>query len=234
MAIENYFNKVLSLKKIPPQKLVRLTTTRGDSIVKTPSGREVPLIYEDALSIKARSTFDGIGNPKSNTLMTILSSTTNGIIPSGQYALQNIQIWKSTEPLELSLSVKLEMLDSGYNDVVYPTQQLMKLCLPEIRNSGLSQKLGALIPPGPSLKEILTLSKSESQEDTDDILALENSLVNVSIGKFHFNNCIVTDVSPEFSSTLDEDDYPIEAQISLDIKTCMIATREMVDSIVSK
>lgn len=228
-----YFSGVLDISGIPSNKLVRITEG-GNAVATTPKNVEVPLLYDDTLSVKASSSFGGIGDPQGNNFLTLLSGCTGGAVPSGQFALQSVQVWQSTDPIVLDFKVKLEMLSSGKDEVVIPSLKLMKLCLPSISENSIGSALGLLVPPGPNLDTMLQLSGSSTLEGISDYLNFRNSgsLVEITVGKFTFSNCIVTEVTPEFSNMADEDGYPISAELNIEAQTAMIATKGMIDSLV--
>lgn len=224
-----YFNS-LDISNIPSNRIVRIETMGGKVVATNTKGVEVPLIYEDDFAIKAKSSFGAIGDPKSNSLLSILSNVSGGKVPSGQYALQQVQIWQNTDPLEFDFNVKIYMNDSAYGDVVYPINKLMQTCLPRIADNGIGRKLGALIPPGASLAQMLALSDTDAVGTANDV-ATEGTLYRITVGKFKIDNCVITGVEPTFTNSVDQMGYPVSADVTITARTTMICTKNMVSSI---
>ena len=210
-----------------------------------------PLLLDDEISIKASSKFGQLWEASPNNFLNLLSSATNGVIPSGQFALQGTQIWQSTDPLSMSLSLSLEMDTDPYTDVVAPTFILTQTCLPKINSSvkksldglveeHLNIKLKTLIPAGPNLQSIIKMMKSNS--DSADFLAGKDGLngtYNIRIGFVWLNNVIITRVEPTFSKTVSKSRskdgklFPIKSNISLELTTMEIATTDMISQTIS-
>ena len=98
---------------IPSYKLVKIKDNEGSIIGNT------PLILDDEFSIKVNSKYGQLWESSPNNLMNLISNSFN--IPSGQFALQGVQIWQSTDPLDINFTVNLEMDSDSYLDVVYPS-----------------------------------------------------------------------------------------------------------------
>lgn len=234
---------------IPSYKIVKITGANNSSVTG-----KIPLILEDELSIKVSSKYGELWEASPNNFMNLLSSSFG--LPSGQFALQGVQIWQSTDPIDLSITVKLEMDTDPYNDVIAPTVALMSTVLPtkgsmgeksQIGGLGFAQKaisnlkLKTLIPPGPNLQAIWsTISSEGMSDDMGNALANfdkgENGVYNVKIGYAYFNNVIIKNVEPSFSSEMSYSEsqmnyYPSSASLSLEMMTMEIATTDMMNTI---
>lgn len=235
---------------IPPYKIVKIMGSDGTSVTGS-----IPLIMEDELSIKISSKYGELWEASPNNFMNLLSNSFG--VPSGQFALQGVQIWQSTDPIDLSITVSLEMDSDSYNDVIVPTIALMNTALPEKGGSaeeaevnegsgGLKKafnnlKLKTLIPPGPNLQSIWKAISNE--ESTDGVISKTlakfgktRGVYNVKIGYYYFNNMIIKNVEPTFSSEMSWSQvkygyYPCSASLSIDMMTMEIATTNMVDNI---
>ena len=187
---------------------------------------EYLFLIDDGVSIKCSSKFGPLWQAQPNDLMNLLSSSFG--LPSGQFALQGAQIWKSTDPLSMSLTVTRYMDDDPYTDVITPTKMLMGKCLPvlgdrsnmstvtmtleQIANSMLGIKLLTLIPPGPNIQDLLSaMANTNSSGEYTGLLGLLTNRADltaktrgwdtIKIGNFAFDGCIITSVSPTFSKT---------------------------------
>ena len=235
---------------IPSYKLVKITGANNSSVTGN-----IPLILDDELSIKVSSKYGELWEASPNNFMNLLSSSFG--LPSGQFALQGVQIWQSTDPIELSITVKLEMDTDSYRDVIAPTIALMNTCLPTKGNNGAKTqmnekgnflvealtnlKLKTLIPPGPNLQAIWNaVSNGSANDAVNQALAHFNKGTNgvykVKIGYATFNNVIIKNVEPTFSSEMSYSGtqfnyYPVSASLSLEMMTMEIATTDMINTI---
>jgi len=207
----------------------------------TPKLKKVPdLIYTDETTIQVSSQYGNLINIKGSNLLTLLSGATNGVIPSAQFGLQGLQVWESTEPLEFSLSVELHMKNSGTDDVLIPALALSKVALPSYKG-GDSKKGMMLIPPGPDLKDVLSLvgasigvdalfSGGREKKEAKD----GGGMLSVKIGKFiTIPNVLITKAEPTFSKLLDEDGAPVSCKIQLSFKTMEVATTYMIEQLIN-
>lgn len=189
----------------------------------------IPLYIDGEISLKFSSRYESIYESEPNTLLTMLAGAIDKPI-SGQFAVQGAQIWKSTDPLEISVEAKLMMKNDGKKDVVEPALKLAELCLPSIGNKfGKLSKLTdvkakCLIPPGPNIQAIL------SEVKINGIIKGSRGTYDVQIGWLKLHNCIIKEASPTFSKTVDEDGFPISAEISISIITVSIPTKEVLES----
>lgn len=235
---------------IPPYKIVKITGADDSSVTG-----KIPLILEDELSIKVSSKYGELWEASPNNFMNLLSNSFG--LPSGQFALQGVQIWQSTDPIDLSITVSLEMDTDPYIDVIAPTIALMSTVLPTkgsmgeksqvggigkyLQNAMTNLKLKTLIPPGPNLQAIWsTISDKDMTDDIGNALANfdkgKNGVYNVKIGYAYFDNVIIKNVEPSFSSEMSYSEsqryyYPSSASLSLEMMTMEVATTDMMDNI---
>ena len=233
--------------EIPSYKIVKIIGADNSSVTGS-----IPLILEDELSIKVSSKYGELWEASPNNFMNLLSSSFG--LPSGQFALQGVQIWQSTDPIELSINASLEMDTDSYKDVIAPTVALMNTVLPskntksQIGEDGgflekaiTNLKLKTLIPPGPNLQAIW---RAVSNGDANDVVSKalahfkkgENGVYNVKIGYAYFNNVIIKNVEPSFSSEMSYSEsqmsyYPSRASLSLEMMTMEVATTDMMNNI---
>lgn len=235
---------------IPPYKVVKITDGNDTSVTGS-----IPLILDDSLSIAVKSKYGELWEASPNNFMNLLSSSFG--LPSGQFALQGVQIWQSTDPIDLSITVKLEMDTDPYLDVIAPTIALMSTSVPTKGNNGSKSqmdangnfltsaltnlKLKTLIPPGPNLQAIWsTVSAGSINGVASQALAHyskgTNGVYNVKIGYAYFNNVIIKNVEPTFSTEMSFSEtqlnyYPVSASLSLEMSTMEIATTDMLKTI---
>jgi len=234
---------------IPKEKLV--TIKEGETNI---IGR-IPLILDDDFSIKINSKYSDLWQGSSSGFLNLLSSSLG--MPSGQFALQGIQIWESTEPIEISITVKLEMDTDPYLDVINPTKVLMSKSAPKKGSSQVSSKIDpnsnmitktitnlklmTLIPPGPNMQAIARAmggNGNVSEEMSGFLKKFEGGkgVYTVDIGYAHFYSVIIKNVEPTFSKELaysmsQNKNYPSSASLSLELVTMEVATENMIDKI---
>ena len=230
---------------IPSYKLVKVYMANEDGTPRLVTQK--PLILDDDFSIKVNSKYGELWQSTPNELMTLLAGAFG--IPSGQFTLQGVQIWQSTDPISLSFDVELQMDTDPYEDVIVPTKDLMSLVLPkkskitiggQTANSNL--KLSTLIPPGPNVQAIVNLIKSDNKVADVASKLLEKfgtdsrGVYKVIVGYATFNNVIITSVEPTYSKEMvysesREKYYPSSATLSISISTMEMATTDMMDNI---
>jgi len=235
----------MDIFNIPKERKVVLKLEEGDLFeqlqksmprLKTP----VDLIFDDDVTLQFSSKYGNLINIKGSNLLTLLSGATNGLIPSGQFGIQGLQVWEETEPLEFQLTVELHMKRSGIDDVVIPALALSKVCLPSYKGGDDAQKGMSLIPPGPNMVDVLKMvgsaiglkdlfpSGREKKESTQG-----GGILTVEIGRYlTIPNVIVTKVEPTFSKTLDTDYAPVSCKIAITFRTTEVATTRMVTGII--
>ena len=227
------------INPIPRHRLVTITESGSSQSVIG----NIPLIIDDEVSIKVSSKFDELWQGSSNNLMTLLSGSFG--LPSGQFALQGMQIWKGTDPIKLSFSVHVEMDTNPIDDVINPVRLLMCIALPYYSDGstitrdseGLNDKLEkwiqehfnlklkTLIPPGPNLQTIITSMSDENKSKT-----IPNSY-DITLGWCKFRNMVLTSLDPKFSKDVcyvNNKPYPISAELSIEASTLEVATTNMI------
>lgn len=230
--------------EIPSYRLVEIYNHgETDTIITHKNSLQpIPLIMNDDFSIKIQSKYGQLWEASPNNFMNLLSSTFN--IPSGQFSLQGVQIWQSTDPIDISFTASLEMDTDPYYDVIEPTFILMQTCLPEeddfLKNStnGTIQKINenlklkTLIPPGPNVQAILK-SMNDDNSSTSKDKYKANGVFDVKIGFLRFNEVIITNVEPTFSKTYAESNaknslLPSKVDLSISMSTMKIPTTDMI------
>lgn len=209
------------------------------------------LYIDGEFDLKTSSNFNSLWKASSNSLLNIVSSsfTFGGkSLPSGQFAMQGVQVWESTEPLEFTISAHLYMNDDAFTDVVAPAMTLINLSLPTKKASVIGDENGnvkigtftinltTLIPPGPNIDAILRANGSTtSGVDLGDLKSTESKGVfTITIADYvTIPNVIIKGVDAQFSKILDEEGYPIECELSFEFRTLEIATTDMINNILS-
>lgn len=226
---------------IPSHKLVKIYM--ADNTLVTSK----PLILDDELSISVSSKFGELWQSSPNNFMNLLSSSFG--LPNGQFTLQGVQIWQSTDPINISMTLDVLMDDDPYEDVIVPTKSLMALVLPEKskmvlgnKESKNNLKLSTLIPPGPNLQGIVNSMKNNSKLASKASEFLENfsmgtrGVYKIIIGYATLNNVIITKCEPTYSKEMVYSNsrgkfYPSSASLSVDISTMEMATTDMISDI---
>lgn len=227
--------------EIPSYKLVKIYMANNTLVT------DKPLIMDDELSIKVSSKFGELWQSSPNNFMNLLSGSFG--LPNGQFTLQGVQIWQSTDPINITLPIEIQMDSDSYEDVMKPVRTLMNLVLPTKdemiigdETSNMNLKLSTLIPPGPNLQGILDSMKNSSKlaskasQFLADFKMGAKGVYKVVTGYATFNNVIITSVDPTFSKEMSWSDtkrgyFPCSATLSVEISTMEIATTDMIDNI---
>lgn len=219
---------------IPKHRLVKIYDSNDVDIANG-----VPLIFDDEFGFKVSSKYGQLWQGSSSNLQTLLASKG---IPSGQFALQGLQIWNSTDPIKLSFSVHVEMDTDPINEVLNPIKSIMCKVLPHYGNGQtvdtdiqtgfvekhFNLKLKTLVPPGPNIQTIVEEMSASSKH--------ASNTYTLKMGYFTFNNMVITGADPKFSKDVcyvSGKPYPISADLSLDIESIEVATTNMINDILS-
>lgn len=217
--------------------VLKLGATNVFNALKLKDASKIHLMYDEGTSLAFSSEYENLVELGGNKFLNIVSASTNGFIPSSQFASQGFQVWKETNVLEFSLTASLHMYDSGLNQVVKPALALSKLCLPSKSNEQNKIWGQSLVPPGPNIQVLLsTIGIEVGKEDATDysVEGVIRDPLSISIGKFlTIDNVIITKIEPSFSEVLDEDYMPVSCDLSIDFRTTEVATTNMVDKILS-
>jgi hypothetical protein len=230
---------------IPDGREVIITDKNNENIfAQLPNAH---LIYDEELELNIKSNYGSIVETTGSNLLSLLggSFTVGGAnVPSGQFALQGLQIWKETEPLTFSLNVSLYTVASAYSDVIRPALHLASLTVPSTTKEDGTQGWN-LIPPGPNIADILNEMGGEaatlatSLQNGKNFIKLKSSqgIFNVKIGNYMtIPGVIIIGVSPTFSNILMDEDgalVPMSCKIQLEMSTARVATKEMLQEIFS-
>ena len=188
---------------------------------------DTQFVLDDEFSFDTSSNFGCPIPSGGNDLLTLLSSV-NSKIPSGQFTIQSAQIWQSTSPLDIDISVQLFMKNNAYTDVVQPISILQQFAVP----TKADENIGMLIPPGPNLSAMLNASGNVGKALTKFFnLGPSKGTTNVHVGKFYFHSVMLKKVNPTYSSVVDESGYPISAKISLQFTTLIVPTQDYVATV---
>ena len=116
------------------------------------------------------------------------------------------QMWKSTSPMEIPLSLLFNHKENARLDVFEPMVKLETLVLPTLAGGGF------LVTPGPL---------------PGKAAAGTGHPVNVFIGRqLLLMNCIIISVANSFSNRLSKDGYPIAGQSEITIRTNKVLSAE--------
>lgn len=215
-------------KKLDANRVKLLLGKDGEDLL----GEEVYLYTTQELQTSISQSYEPLLPSGSNVLLTLLSSATKGRIPSGQIKQQGFQIWKGTSPVNISLTCELVMNESGKKDVVGPVATLQSYAVPGVNGS-------TLVPPGPSIFRALeglggdTKVGGMIQQVIDSArnagLTEEKGTLYIKVGSFlTLPNMVLENVSCTWSTSFDDEFYPIKCTLSLDLKGTEIASTAFV------
>jgi hypothetical protein len=182
----------------------------------------VKMYINEDVSINVSSTFSSLysggGSKAVNVLGALTSRISGGNVKfSSQFKQFGFQVWEKSEPISLSFKLTFYMgmagLYSGRTEVVGPMYKLASLCLPLTGGTA-----GTLVPPGPSLLELL---------DGDAGQLSGGKEISIYIGNLlKIKNAIIEKAEPTFSKEVDSQGFPISGELQLEVKSLFVATVE--------
>lgn len=176
----------------------------------------VDMILMEDLTITLSSKFQPLVSGDAQPIVSALGGLFRDLTGtgfSGQYKELGFQQWTGTDPLSLSPTVGFYMKKNAKTDVFDPALKLMELPLPDDRGG-----IGGLVPPGPSLLTVLSPQNKRGK------------VISIQVGNIlRLNNVLIEKAEPTFSVETDENGYPINAKIRLDIKTVYTATVQLIN-----
>jgi hypothetical protein len=232
---------------VPPGREIIISSNNSNIFNRLPNVQDIHLIIDSGVSFSIKNNYTHILETKSSALLNLLSNSlsVNGVAPpTGQFSLQGIEIWESTENLSFTIEASLHMVNSGRDDVLVPSLILTQSTLPG-KNEKASGIWGfSLIPPGPNVEKILQLSGASSQSIQESVKLLSigdiftisteaaTGTYDVEIGNYlTIPDVIITSVEPTYSSQLDEDLCPISCTLSINFQTVEVANKSMIQRI---
>lgn len=211
----------------------KLEITVDGSPIKELGG--APLILDEDITLNISSNFEDLISGGGGTLASTLSSFIKPLREqglSGQFKQQGFQVWKGTEPIDLSFNCNLHMKTSAKKDVFDPVMALAKFAVP-----GVAENKVGLIPPGPTIANAIKnlangfdVSIEAAEDIIGDNVSRGDGTISVSVANYlELSPVIITKAVPIFSSYTDEDGYPIWAKLQIDVRTTDIANKGMLN-----
>ncbi len=208
---------------IPKGKEIKIYAN-GVSVLDDPEiASGVKLKQEEDIIINVSSSFQTLFSGGGNKIIDVVGSVARDLGLGQGFSSQRkefgFQIWEKSEPavMNFTFSFYRGMADlfDGRSEVENPIKKLTQLPLP----SDSGGALGFLIPPGPSILNLL-----DSGERGNTL----GTVLSVQIGEFiRFRNVIITRAEPTISIEKDTNGYSITGKVQLEIKTLFNATKEL-------
>ena len=220
-------------KRIPPGKLMKIYDTDLKNIATAKDPIEI-MIDDSSITIPTRSRFSSFGAGSSTSfIQSTLASVFGAVLPEGSFissAAQGIaggmnahlgfKVFTEAEELTVSVSCSIMAITDAWTEVVDPVRRLQNLVLPDKNSVGMLENF-----PGPNplvvLKDYGIINESSVSGTFRDYA--------VKIGNLGFNHVVFTDVSPSFSTEVDQNGYPMSAKVTITFSTSYIATTNMIN-----
>ena len=140
----------------------------------------------------------------------------------GEFKKLGFQTFTGGAPIDLSLTCSVVATTNAKEQVIKPILQLQKLAVPKI--VGSEGDAGSFVFPGQSV-----FANDEGADSIHD--ALNDADYIVTVGNFIFDHILVKRVTPTFSNIVDDEGWPVSAEVQIDISTMYIAYDKMLDRI---
>ena len=234
---------------VPEGREIIITANGKNIFSKLPNAKDLHLIIDSGVSLSFDNHYTHLVEVKGQALLNLISNSVkvNGVAPpTGQFSLQGIEIWESTDNVSFTIDAMLYMVNSARSDVLIPSLLLTGLTLPGTSNKDKGIWGMSLVPPGPNIQKILQLTGASSQKLQDEVTLLSvgtlldikseaaSGTFDVQIGNYlTLQNVIITKIEPNYSEQLDEDLCPINCKLTIGFQTVEVATKDMINRILA-
>lgn len=205
---------------IPTGKLVQIRTiadVKGNFETTLASLADTPLVLEEDVTLNINTKYAPVVGVSTNVGLKVFSQLTReltGFQVGTDFKELGFQLWESTEPLSVSITVGLYMKTNAQTEVWQPAKELMKIALPEELKGSAGFGLKA---PGPTVLQALGINKQSKD------------LLVIRIGNMKLYPAVITRVEPTISKETDQFNNPIWVKLRLDIQTIFTATTNLID-----
>lgn len=204
----------------------------GIVIIEDSQGNKITnkdLVLESDISLGISNTYESLLSGGGSTALSSISSLVGGGLISAGFKQQGFQVWKSTNPIELKLSVSLHMITSGKLDVIKPVERLMAYSVPKLAENGWG-----LIPPGANILAILGDKGIELGENYS-FLQEAKGWVSIKVENYlRLDKCIIRNAIPTYSLQVDSEGYAISCKLDIDLVTLEIANDQIINNLSSQ
>jgi hypothetical protein len=208
---------VFSMKDVPTQYLVGIVDKDMDR-----SGEEIARVWavlQDEVKLSTGSNWEGFDDLQAPGLGSELKNAAESAAQIFGKSLKTTwstrRMWKGTEPVSLTLSLKFEAMDDAFNEVVAPCMKLQSMSLPS--DTGMA---GFLAPPGPSPFKLGKSGINKGEE------------ITIYIGMYLiFKSVIIKDVQITMGNKIDKSGNPISAQAFVTFQTYEILTKQALETV---
>lgn len=196
-----------------------------------PSNENTPeidnMILKDDITFSIGGTYSTVSDNNTTPLRSMVSnllgkafgSTVEGIV-RGQNSKLGYQVFTAGKPLSISLNCQLMAVTDAFKEVIVPIAQLQYIMVPgENKTTGFLER----VPGLDALEQIFDGYESSSYK--------KSKWGYIKIGKFSFYDVLFKDASVTFPTEVDQNGWPISANVTLDIETSRIITEESIREI---
>lgn len=212
---------------LPRGKEIRIYES-GVPILSSPNydiASGIRLRQEEDVLLNISSSFEEIFSGSGNTLVDAVGGAIRDFSGgryggSSQFKQFGFQIWKKSQPIVMNFTFTFYMgmanVFSGRTEVEEPIRRLASLPLPTENANG------NLIPPGPSILQLLNGGNSEFTKGLTYSIIIGES--------YRFPNVIITRAEPTLGQDKDEQGYSTWGKIQLEVRTAFNGTVELLNT----
>jgi hypothetical protein len=198
-----------------------MVLAKGSTVIFDEGKGYIGALAED-YTISLSSEFDSLFSnlQEGNKLIDMLGATTKYLSGGGGFSSQfkqfGTQVWRKTNPAQVSISVTFDRKSNAETDIMELVRYFCAFPLPA-EGPG-----GNLIPPGPSpiegigIDQIIKRSPETVAGDT---------FINFTIGNMKFNRYLMAKAEPSFNRFTDDSGYSISVTIAFEFISMWTATK---------
>lgn len=206
------------------RKQLRITGPNGEV------GAGVAMILDDTVDFRVKSNFSTMEDVLSKFKVTSallsgyekmrsIGQLSGSDILSGKAQPLDIPVWTGSDPLDFTINVSFFTMHGGGEKMMRCVKELMAMQLPTedgllLRSPVPQEGVGAFFNPS---------SYSSSGPKTGYLTFYIGNIATIE-------QVLITNVSPTFSTEIDTMGFPIQIELSIDARTRLAASKDMITS----
>lgn len=188
--------------------------------------KTLEFMLTNELTFSVSADYSKVLNTSISPLRSLLQGVSKALIgedsiftqlAGGDFKKLGYQTFTGGSPLDLSLSCSVIATTDAKEQVITPIWTLQNLVVPKAKGA-----LEAFVYPGVS-----PIANSNEYSNANEALSAGDYVVTV--GNFVFDHILVKRVTPTFSKIVDQNGWPVSADIQIDLSTMFVAYDGMLE-----